>query len=89
MPYASTRLGLGQPAVYEIRLQGELDDDWADWLEDGWRVSAVAVSAYDGITTVTGTVADQPALHGLLSKVRDLGLALLSVSCVEIRQTMA
>ena len=83
MTYKSRLLGLDQPATYRIRIQGELDEDWADWFDDGRRVSSIQITVEHGITTVTGTVADQPALYGLLGKVRDLSLALLSVSCIE------
>ena len=70
------RLGLDQPAVYQVRVQGELDEDWSDWLND------LRIRVDGGVTTLTGTVADQPALHGLLIKIRDLGLPLLSVEYV-------
>jgi hypothetical protein len=61
------------PARYEIRVGGVLDDRWADWF-GGLRVEI------DGTQTViSGLVADQPALHGLLAKIRDLGLNLISV----------
>jgi hypothetical protein len=76
-------LGLDQPAVYRIRVQGELDADWAAWLDDGQRISSIAITIQPGITTVTGTVVDQPALYGLLSKIRDLSLTLLSVSRID------
>lgn len=69
--------GLGSPAVYQIRVQGELDERWATWF-DGLTVTAVSDE-----TCITGMVADQAALHGLLIKVRDLGLPLISVSRVE------
>jgi hypothetical protein len=68
-----------QQAVYEIRLRGELDEDWAGWFGGGRRVSAVAVHAALGETTIRGRVADQCALFSLLVKVRDLGLPLLSI----------
>ena len=77
------RLGLDQPAIYEITVQGELDRDWAAWLSDGQRVSAVQLTVEGGTTTLTGQVADQPALYGLLAKLRDLSLALLSVQRIE------
>jgi hypothetical protein len=67
------RLGLDQPAAYRIIVQGELDEDWSDWL------SNLAIQVQDGMTTLCGTVSDQPALHGLLVKIRDLGLPLISV----------
>jgi len=61
--------------VYEIRLQGRLDARWAAWF-DGLAVTA----ADDGTTALHGPVVDQAALHGVLQKVRDLGLPLLSVT---------
>jgi hypothetical protein len=64
---------LGLPAHYEIRIDGVLDDRWADWF-GGLRMTS------DGTQTViSGLLPDQPALHGLLAKVRDLGLSLISV----------
>jgi len=60
---------------YEIRLRGRLDPRWASWF-DGMVVSADD----DGCTLIRGPVADQAALHGLLARLRDLGLPLLSVS---------
>lgn len=67
------RLCLDRPAAYRITVQGELDEDWSDWLND------LAIHVHDGMTTLSGTVSDQPALHGLLVKIRDLGLPLVSV----------
>jgi hypothetical protein len=72
-----------QQAVYEIRLRGELDQDWAGWFDDGRRISGVAVEAALGETTIRGQVTDQCALYSLLIKVRDLGLLLLSVRRLE------
>jgi hypothetical protein len=66
--------GPAEPARYEVRVQGVLDDRWSAWFE-GLQVS----SDERGQTTITGPVADQAALHGLLTKVRDLGLPLLAV----------
>ncbi len=60
---------------YEIRLQGRLDSSWADWL-GGMSLT----HASDGTTVVAGPVADQAALHGLLQKLRDMGVTLLSVN---------
>lgn len=63
---------------YEIRLTGHLDPHWSTWF-DGLTVSHEP----DGTTVISGPVADQAALHGLLQRVRDLGLPLVSVTRVE------
>jgi hypothetical protein len=63
-----------QHQCYEIRLKGYLDDRWSDWFE-GLTITLEE----DGNTLLTGPVVDQAALHGLLKKVRDLGMPLLSV----------
>ena len=67
---------------YEIRIKGHLDNRWVDWFE-GLTMTLEA----DGETWLTGTVADQAALHGLLRKVRDLGMPLISVKRIEPGQT--
>jgi hypothetical protein len=67
-----------EPQLYEIRLKGHLDDRWAEWFE------GLTITLEDnGDTILTGSVIDQAALHGLLKKVRDLGMPLVSVSPVE------
>jgi hypothetical protein len=63
-----------ESAWYEIRLQGRLDPRWGAWF-DGMTLTTHA----DGSTVIHGQVADQAALHGLLQRLRDLGLPLLSV----------
>ena len=68
----------GQPVVYQIRIKGQLDPEWTDWFE-----GLVVTMEEDGNTLLTGAVIDQSALHGLLKKLRDLGLPLISVSPVE------
>ncbi len=60
---------------YEIRLTGHLDDRWADWF-DGLTITREA----SGDTLLTGPLADQAALHGVLMRVRDLGIPLVSVT---------
>jgi hypothetical protein len=64
----------GQPTIYHLRVGGHLGRHWSDWF-DGLAVTTEA----DGTTLLAGEVADQAALHGLLRKMRDLGLPLLSV----------
>jgi len=63
------------PGRYEIRLQGHLNDRWAAWFE-----GLTIIRTVNGETLLTGPVVDQAALHGLLRKVRDLGLPLLAVN---------
>jgi hypothetical protein len=63
----------GGPAQYEIRVAGVLDGRWADWF------NGLQISSQGEETVIYGPVADQSALHGLLTKVRDLGLCLISV----------
>ena len=67
-----------ESGLYEIRLKGHLNDRWAEWFE-GLTITLEE----DGNTLLTGPVIDQAALHGLLKKVRDLGMPLISVSPVE------
>lgn len=69
-----------QQLCYEIRLRGQLDNEWTDWFE-GLTITLES----DGDTLLTGVVIDQAALHGLLKKIRDLGLALVSVCPVQIK----
>ncbi len=70
----------GQLPVYQIRVKGHLGQQWMDWF-DGLSITREE----DGDTLLTGPVADQAALYGLLKKVRDLGLPLVSVNPVEPR----
>lgn len=68
------KINPGQPIVYQIRLQGHLGRRWIVWFEE------MTITPEDnGDTLLTGPVADQAALHGLLRKVRDLGIPLLSI----------
>jgi hypothetical protein len=67
---------------YKIRLTGRLDAHWAAWF-DGLTVS----DERDGTTVLSGPILDQAALHGVLQRVRDLGLPLVSVTCVDANQT--
>ena len=69
-----------QPIVYQIRLQGHLGHQWTEWF-GGLTITL----AENGDTLLTGQVVDQAALHGLLRKVRDLGMPLLSVTSYGFR----
>ena len=69
--------GPDQPSVFQIRIKGHLDPQWADWF-DGMAMTPEE----DGDTLLTGPVADQAALHGLIRKVRDLGIPLVSIQAV-------
>lgn len=64
--------------IYKIQLQGHLDSHWAVWFEP-----LTMSHEEDGTTVLMGPIPDQAALHGLLAKVRDLGIPLLAVVCVE------
>jgi hypothetical protein len=68
-------------SIYHIRVKDNLDERWSDWF-DGLAITPQA----NDETLLTGPVADQAALHGLLGKIRDLGLPLLSVTRVETEE---
>ena len=63
--------------VYEIRVQGELTARWSDWF------AGLSVQTGDGETVIVGPVDDQAALHGVLARIRDLGLPLLAVRALD------
>ena len=71
-----------QTMIYQIRIKGHLVREWTDWFE-GLTITL----GEDGDTLLTGPVIDQAALHGLLKKVRDLGLPLVSVVPVQSKET--
>ncbi len=72
---------IDEPMIYQIRIKGHLSAQWADWFE------GMAITLEDnGDTLLTGLVADQAALFGLIKKVRDLGMPLRSVHPVEPNQ---
>ena len=67
-----------QPKVFQIRIQGHLSRQWTDWFE-GLTITLEE----DGNTLLSGRVVDQSALHGILKKIRNLGMPLLSVNSVD------
>jgi hypothetical protein len=64
--------------IYLIKLQGHLSENWEDWFD-----AMEFTHEYDGTTTLIGEIVDQSALHGLLKKIHDLGLPLISVNQLE------
>ena len=68
----------GDQAIYQIKVRGILDEQWSDWF-DGMTITPYS----NEDTLLTGWIRDQAALHGLLNKIRDLGLTLLSVRRVD------
>ncbi len=72
---SDTTPGLGDISGYEIRIQGRTSESWSEWFE-----GLTLVNEADGTTLIRCPALDQAALHGLLAKVRDLGLALISIT---------
>lgn len=68
---------MGEGGVYVIRAAGCLHGDWSEWFD-----AQVTICESDSTTTITAQLPDQAALYGLLAKVRDLGMDLLSLDCV-------
>jgi hypothetical protein len=66
------------PVGYQLRVAGRLDAHWSPWFAE-----LTLAAERDGTTTLTGLVADQAQLHGLLTKIRDLGITLLSLQVVD------
>ncbi|MFC1873954.1 hypothetical protein ACFLYX_01495 [Chloroflexota bacterium] len=64
--------------IYQIKVKGQLDSSRSEWFE-GWTITP----EHDGTTTLTGQVADQAVLHGMLIKIRNLNLPIVSVNCVK------
>lgn len=68
---------LDSSAVYQIKVQGKLDEGWSDWFD------GMTISFESGTSVMVGTVVDQAALHGILVKIRDMHLTLVSVTQIE------
>jgi hypothetical protein len=81
MKEANDKLTLDKPVTYEIKVPGRLDDSWSDWVE-GMTITVESGDDGPPTTTLTGVVADQAALQGLLSRLYSLGLPLISVKCI-------
>ena len=76
------KLTLDQPATYQIKVPGHLDESWSEWA-GGMTITVASGDDGPPVTTLTGTVADQAALQGLLRRLYSLGLPLLSVNWVD------
>jgi len=72
----------GKPTIYEIRVRGIIGRQWSAWFDD-----LEIVPLENGETLLSGPVADQSALHGILARIRDLNLPLISVTSVTNRRT--
>jgi hypothetical protein len=74
-------LRLGQSAKYRIKVQGRFREGWSDWFHD-MTINIEQIPGGPTITTLSGIVQDQAALHGLLNRIRDLSIPLLSVQLI-------
>ena len=81
MKNVKQQITLDQPAIYQIKVPGELDESWSDWLA-GMTITVESEGDDLPVTTLTGAL-DQAALHGLLRRLYSLGLPLISVNCIE------
>ena len=70
-----------KPCTYQFKVAGNLTSDWSSWFE-GFNISPQP----DDETLLTGLIADQAALHGLLARIANLGIPLLSITCLEFAQ---
>ena len=81
---SNQQLRLGETAQYQIKIQGRLSESWTDWFDE-LSIESHLDGSRATVTVLTGQVRDQVALHGLLARIRDLGLPLLSVECLSIK----
>jgi hypothetical protein len=75
------KITLDRPATYQIKVPGELDETWSDWV-GGMTITVVGEGEGPPVTTLTGSL-DQAALHSVLRRLYSLGLPLISAICVE------
>jgi hypothetical protein len=83
-------IAIDQPAIYEIKVQGRLESDLADWFDGEYTQQFQPFMNEEGekisLTVLTGHVLDQSALHGLLAHIRDIGMTLLYVDCLSAHE---
>ena len=82
MKKPTNHLSVDQPLQYQIKVQGRLEDRWSHWFED-LKITVEKDSPGITVTNLTGVITDQAALHGLLNRIRDLNLLLISVQLIE------
>ena len=75
-------ISLDQSIAYQIEIQGRLEERWSPWFDD-MDITVKSDTSGPTVTTISGMVADQSALHGLLNRIRDLGIPLLSVQLMD------
>ena len=81
MKNVKLQITLDQPAIYQIKVPGKLDESWSDWVT-GMTIRVESEGEDPPVTILTGKL-DQAALHGLLRRLYSLGLPLISVNCIE------
>lgn len=85
MSYQHIRLD--EPVGYTVKVQGRLRTDFHDWFVGEVQQVSERFDSGETMTVLTGTVLDQAALHGLLAQIRDMGLTLLLVRCLQLDDT--
>ena len=86
MKEATQKLTLDRPATYQIKVPGELDESWSDWV-GGLSITVESDAEGTPVTTLTGVVADQASLQSLLRRLYSLGLPLISLTRAECAST--
>lgn len=81
MKHQKSGISVDQPIAYEIEIQGRLEERWSHWFDD-MDITVKNQPSGPTVTILSGMVVDQAALHGLLNRIRDLGIPLLSVQLI-------
>jgi len=85
MKKVKQKLTLDQPATYQIKVPGHLDESWSEWA-GGMTITLESKGDGPPVTTLTGTIADQAALQGLLRRLYSLGLPLISINWLDTEE---
>jgi hypothetical protein len=78
MTLQKSGISVDQPLGYQIEIQGRLEESWSHWFDD-MNITVKQEADSPTVTILSGVIADQAALHGILNRIRDLGIPLLSV----------